>query len=531
MAGIIAAGDRHTAAAGAAMFENGGNAVDAAVAAAFASFVAEVGVVHLGGSGLAQVFDPASGQSVVYDFFSDVPGLGRHSPPAHLDFEAVSIDYGPARQEFYLGRGSVAVPGNIFGLCRLAADYGRLPLPTLLEPAIQLAENGVALSPFQADTCELLRPLYTHTAEMSAIFAPNGRMVQAGERFTIPHLADTLRELGAAGEQSARNGHLAQAILADQEANGGLLTTTDLERYQVRLMAPICLAYRDYEVLLPPPSSTGGALVGFSLKLLGAFDLSSRPYHSTTRLQLLYEVMAAAGRARPAWEQLLAGVGHAEAPDRFLADDFVTPYLEAIEETLTGANHSPAAVETAGGSNTSHLSVIDSAGMAVSLTTTAGESAGYVVPATGYIANNMLGEADLHPSGFHTRPAGQRIPTMMTPTIVRQGGQIRLVTGSGGSLRIRSAILQTLNNYLDYGLPVETAVNAARVHLDGALLHCEAGYPATAVDGLEGLGYSVKRWQRRSIYFGGAHSVANTTTGQLSGAGDDRREGAVAGGA
>jgi gamma-glutamyltranspeptidase / glutathione hydrolase len=166
--------------------------------------------------------------------------------------------------------------------------------------------------------------------------------------------------------------------------------------------------------------------------------------------------------------------------------------------------------------------------MAVSLTTTAGESAGYVVPGTGYIANNMLGEADLHPNGFHTRPPGQRIPTMMAPAIVRQDGQVRLVVGSGGSLRIRSAMLQTLSNYLDHGMSLATAVNAARVHLDGALLQCEAGYPTTAVAGLEALGYSVNRWQRRSIYFGGAHCAARTAAGRLSGAGDDRRAGAVA---
>jgi gamma-glutamyltranspeptidase / glutathione hydrolase len=528
MPGIIAAGDRHTAAAGAAMFEKGGNAVDAAVAAAFASFVAEVGVVHLGGSGLAQVFEPATGRSVVYDFFSDVPGRGRSSLPAGLDFEAVTIDYGPTRQEFYLGRGSVAVPGNIFGLCRLAADYARLPLSALLAPAIRLAEEGVPLSPFQAATCELLRPLYTHTEGMRAIFTANGRMIQAGERLAIPHLAETLRELAASGEESARNGRLARAILADQDNHRGLLTAADLESYQVRLHAPIRQAYRDYEVLLPPPSSTGGALLAFSLKVLGAFELRSPPRHSAAALQVLYELFAATSRARAAWESLLAEVGPDEAIERFLANDAVAPAVEAVAVALQGRRPSPNRPETAGAGNTSHLSVIDGEGMAVSLTTTAGESAGYVVPGTGFIANNMLGEADLHPDGFHTRPAGQRIPTMMAPAIVCQDGQVRLVVGSGGSLRIRSAVLQTLSNFLDYGMPLDAAVNTARVHLDGNILQCEGGYPETAVAGLEALGYNVNRWQRRSIYFGGAHSVARTAAGQLTGAGDDRRDGAVA---
>jgi gamma-glutamyltranspeptidase/glutathione hydrolase len=164
----------------------------------------------------------------------------------------------------------------------------------------------------------------------------------------------------------------------------------------------------------------------------------------------------------------------------------------------------------------------------VSLTTTAGESAGYVVPGTGLILNNMLGEEDLHPQGFHTRPPGQRIPTMMTPVIVLKQGQTHLVLGSGGSVRIRSAILQTLNNLLDYGLTLDDAVNAARVHIENNVLQCEAGYNPAAVDGLAALGYQVNRWHRRSIYFGGAHSVARTEDGRLIAAGDDRRGGATA---
>jgi gamma-glutamyltranspeptidase/glutathione hydrolase len=166
--------------------------------------------------------------------------------------------------------------------------------------------------------------------------------------------------------------------------------------------------------------------------------------------------------------------------------------------------------------------------MAVSLTTTAGESAGYVVPGTGYIPNNILGEADLHPDGFHTRPAGQRIPTMMTPTIVLKDGRIRLVTGSGGSIRIRSAILQVLVNLLDYGQDLAEAVEAGRIHLEAGVVQGELGVDLAALDELERRGYAVNRWQRRSIYFGGAHSVAQTAGGRLVAAGDSRRGGAIA---
>jgi gamma-glutamyltranspeptidase/glutathione hydrolase len=173
------------------------------------------------------------------------------------------------------------------------------------------------------------------------------------------------------------------------------------------------------------------------------------------------------------------------------------------------------------------MSVIDSGGMTVSLTTTAGESAGYVVPGTGYIPNNIMGEEDLHPHGFHSRPAGRRISTMMTPAIVLQGGQPRVVVGSGGSIRIRSAILQVLSNLLDFKMTLNDAVNSARVHIEDGVMQCEKGYIPEAVDALEALGYVVNRWSNRSMYFGGAHSVSRTPDGRLVGAGDTRRGGAT----
>jgi gamma-glutamyltranspeptidase/glutathione hydrolase len=512
------------------MLRRGGNAVDAAVAAAFASFIAEAGVVHLGGSGIAQLYDARTGLARVYDFFSVMPGLGAPRPE-QIDFAEVVIDFGAAKQRFYLGRGSVAVPGNIAGLCRLAADYGRLPLSDLLEPAIRLARDGVALAAFQADTCALLAPLYTHTDGIRRVFAPEGHVVRPGERLLIHDLAETLAALAREGERYARTGPLARALLADQAARGGLLTATDLEGYEVLRPMPIRLAYRDHEVLLPPLCSAGGVLTAFTLRLLSAFDVAARPHGSAAHLQLLVEVMAATTRARAQWDEWLEAVPDDEATAQLLDERFVAQYRDEVRAALADRQPSPIATEPPGPSNTSHLSVMDADGLAVGLTTTAGESAGYVVDGTGYIPNNMLGEEDLHPRGFHARPAGRRIPTMMTPAIVLADGQPRLVVGSGGSIRIRSAILQTLSNLLDYRLPLGEAVNRARVHLDGDVLQCEAGYDARAVDALEDMGYRVNRWATRSIYFGGAHSVAREAGGRLLAAGDDRRGGAVAEGA
>lgn len=527
MPGVIAAGGAETAAAGAAILNQGGNAVDAAVAAAFVSFIAEIGVVHLGGSGIAHIYDPANGRSVVYDFFSNAPGLGG-APPAQMDFAEVTIDFGATTQSFHLGRASVAVPGNIFGLCQMAADYGRLPLAALLQPAIEHARRGVPLAAFQAETCALLAPLYTHTAEMRAIFAANGAIIRPGERLLIPNLVNTLHDLAREGEGLLRNGRLAQAIVADQQMHGGLLTAADLAQYDVRRLPSIRLPYRAYTLLLPPPSSTGGVLTAFALKLLAGFDVARLRHGSAGHLRLLCEVMAATNRARAVWDQVSEEMPADAAIDLFLADSFVHRYRQQAAQAWAEKRPSALTAEPPAPNNTSHLSIIDGDGLAVSLTTTAGESAGYVVPDTGFIPNNIMGEADLHPRGFHTRPPGRRIPTMMTPAIVLQDGQTRLVVGSGGSIRIRSAILQALSNLLDFGMTLHDAVNTARVHLESGALQCEAGYDPAAVDEVEALGYAVNRWPTRSIYFGGAHSVSRTPDGRLVAAGDNRRGGATA---
>jgi gamma-glutamyltranspeptidase/glutathione hydrolase len=529
MHGVIAAGGPETVAAGMTMLKQGGNAVDAAVAATFVSFIAEIGVVHLGGSGMAHIYDPQDGRSVVYDFFSNTPGLSRKSKDqSEMDFPKVTVDFGETTQDFHLGRASVAVPSNISGLCLMAKEYGRLPLPTLLQPAIDLAREGLPIAPFQAQTCELLAPLYTHTAGMREIFARHGRIIQAGEQLFIPNLTRTLLELAEQGPALIRNGRLAQAIVADQAANGGLLTALDLDFYRAKKLPSIHLPYREYEILLPPRSSTGGVLTAFTMKLLARFKISQWKHGSAMHLKVLYETMAATTRARPYWDNRDEDIPIEESISRFLDDSFVDQYEQEMRDALYGLRASTIAPEPKGASNTSHLSVIDGQGMTVSLTTTAGESAGYVVPDTGFIPNNMMGEEDLHPHGFHTRQPGRRIPTMMAPTIVLFNNQPRVVVGSGGSVRIRSAIMQVLSNLLDFHMGLNNAVNAARVHIEDGVLQCEAGYDPLAVDELESMGYPVNRWQTRSIYFGGAHSVSRTPDGRLFGAGDSRRGGATA---
>jgi gamma-glutamyltranspeptidase/glutathione hydrolase len=527
--GAIAAGHPLTAAAGAQMLAQGGNAVDAAVAAVFASFVSEYTLSAAGGGGFALVYQAGSGAGQLLDFFSTGPGLGRARPPAaeEIDFQEITVDYGPSRQHFYVGRGSVAVPGNIAGLCSLAREAGRLPLPVLLEPAIRLAREGCPISEIQAFIGAMIEPILLLTPECAAIFGrPEGGLRQAGDLVRMPSLAATLEALGREGAALFYRGDVAQAILADQRAHGGLLTADDLTRYRVRRYQPLASRFRQFDVLSNPPPSRGGLLITFTLRLLDGFELDSSEFGGQRHMELLAEAMRVTHLARRELE--LQPSQPRQQVARLLGPATVARWQRTLRELLQrpvaerGLDMVPPAMP-----NTTQISVMDEDGLVVSLTTSGGEGAGFMAPGTGVMLNNMLGEADLHPQGFHRSPPGRRIPSMMAPTVVLQDGQPVLALGSGGANRIRSAIVQVLLNSLAFRLPLGRAVEAPRIHFEEGVMQMEGGNDPAAIDGLAAAGYRVNRWQTRHMYFGGVHAVARTADG-LAAVGDPRRGGAAA---
>ena len=252
--------------------------------------------------------------------------------------------------------------------------------------------------------------------------------------------------------------------------------------------------------------------------------MAARLHNGHAHLRLLAEVMRLANVARADWEQSPLPV--AARPAWFLADDHIAVYARQLAAVLNDASARPEPATPPGPSDTTHISVVDGDGLQVSVTTSAGENAGFVVGDTGVCLNNMLGEADLHPLGFHRLPPGERLVTMMAPVIVARDGRPVLAVGSGGSNRIRSAILQVLSNVLDFALPLEEAVNAPRVHFESGLLQVEGGIDDDVAAALRADGYAVKMWPGRNMFFGGAHAVAHTGS-TFSAAGDVRRGGSV----
>ena len=487
MRGVVAAGHPVTAAAGADTLRAGGNAVDAALAAMFMSFVTEPMLTGLGAGGYMLVAPPGAAP-VLLDFFVEAPGrdLPPGTTPAPL--RTVDVDFGDAVQAFNIGASAAGAYGTPAGAAAAAERFGRLPLAELVAPAAEAARAGVAVNEQQAYLLGILAPIAAATREARALLMPQGVPLRVGEIHRDPALADALERLAEEGPAPFYTGDVAAAVADWVHDRGGLLTRADLAAYAAVAREPVRIGFRGLTVLTNPPPSAGGILLARALALL---DRDPPP-------PSVAAVVAAMEAAQ------------AERTPEFLAGLADPGFLEHFTATRLGA--------------TTHISVVDEAGWACAVTCTNGEGSGEVVPGTGIHLNNMMGEQDLSPFGFHAHPPGRRLPSMMAPTIVLAGDGPRLVLGSAGSNRIRSAILQVVLGVVDHGLPVQAAIDAPRIHVEYDIVYVEPGLDTAE---LEAQQRTLVRFSERNLFFGGAQAVERRG-GELSGAGDPRRGGAVA---
>ncbi|MDQ6817735.1 MAG: gamma-glutamyltransferase [Actinomycetota bacterium] len=497
--GVIAAGHPLTARRGAEVLQDGGNAVDAALGAMLASFACEPLLTSLGAGGYMLVAEPGR-DAVLLDFFVQAPGQGA-DPTPRAELVPVSVSFGDAVQVFNIGVASVGTYGVPAGLCEAAARFGRTPLSELVGPAAQLAREGVEVSRQQAYLVEILADIATSTPEAAAIFAPRGRRLEEGDTIRQPELAEALERLGAEGAEPFYTGDVAAGIVDWVSGRGGMLTAEDLATYSVVERVPVSVAYGDREVLTNPPPSAGGILIARALHLL---DAGERPPDT----EQIVEVMERIQQERT--PEFLAGLGDPRFVERFLG----------------GGEHSTTATPGAEAplGSTTHISVLDRDGCACSVTCSNGSCSGVIVPGTGVHLNNMLGEQDLNPLGFHRHPPSRRLPSMMAPTVVRRDGVPELVLGSAGSNRIRSAILQTIIRVVDQGLRAPEAVEAPRVHFEDGIVYVE---PGVDTGSLERSGRSIARFRDRNLFFGGVQAAERDASGQFWGGGDPRRGGAA----
>jgi gamma-glutamyltranspeptidase/glutathione hydrolase len=491
--GVVAAGHPLTAEAGARVLREGGNAVDAALAAMLVSFAAEPLLTGLGAGGYMLVAGGGQ-EAALLDFFVQAPSDPRASDEEGYvaALEAVDVSFGDAAQVFHIGPASCGAYGVPAGVCEAAGRWGSVPLAELAAPAASHARDGVALNHEQAYIAEILADLLTSTPECAALWAPGGRVLREGEVLRNAELGDALELLGEEGADPFYRGTVAAAVCDWLRERGGWLVQEDLAGYAAISREPIEIGYRDRLVLTNPPPNAGGTLIAYALALL---DRGPTP----PTLRGIVEAMVAAQSERT--PQFLDGLSEPGFLERFLG-------------SRLGA--------------TTHISVLDADGRACSVTCTNGEGSGVVVPGTGMHLNNVMGEQDLNPFGFHLHAPGKRMPSMMAPSIVLRDGEVELVLGSAGSNRIRSALLQTIVGAVDHDLDVHAAVAAPRVHFDGGVLYAEPGIELDELVGLAAISDGgeprIVRFADLNLFFGGVQAV-RSRAGTLSGAGDPRRGG------
>lgn len=478
--GVVAAGHPATVAAAAEVLERGGNAFDAAVAAGFAASIAEPGLSSLAGGGFL-LARTADGEEILFDFFVDTPGRGRAPHDGAGEFTPVTVRFGGADQIFNVGAGAIAVPGCLPGYLHVLGRLGRLSTAEVLTPARRLAAQGVRLGEEQLAVVRLLEAIFTLRPEGRARYAPAGQLIDADTSVAHPDLAAFLDQLAVGACGGFADDDLAAAIAEQVAAEGGRLTVEDLRGYEVIERTPLRARYRDAVIVTNPPPSFGGTIITAALAALDD------------------------------------GAGPTPTPASLSAR---LPRFVEVFDTLTRA-HANGQLRTSRG--TTHVSVADVDGNVAAMTTSNGSCSGVFLAGTGIMANNIMGEADLHPGGFHRAPPGVRVGSMMAPTLLQRPDAADVVLGSGGSERIRSALTQVIGHLVDTRLELAAAITAPRVHWDGRVLQAEPDVDAAALASLAPT-WPVNQWTVSDLYFGGVHAV--TTDGAA--AGDPRRGGTVA---
>jgi gamma-glutamyltranspeptidase/glutathione hydrolase len=506
----IAAGSQIAADAGAAIANQGGNAVDAAIAATLVAMCTDIGVMAPGASGFITIWPPDR-PPVVIDGYAAMPGLGLPSDRIGQGAMTATFDYG-GEMSTLIGYGAVATPGIFAALEMASQRYGSLPWADVVEPARHWIAQGFPLS---GGAAEYLT--YTHQAIFSwhpdsyrTLYDANGRCLQAGEKVYIPSLAESLSLIGEQGTSSFYTGELGHQIAAEIQAHAGLLTAEDLATYQPIARAPLRFHFKDWEIITNPPPAIGGTCLAAILALLN--HLSFEEWD-------------------PDFIQQFANIQRIVLDYRYHYFTDSDPTAIAIAQILESASFRELQAFLTSPS-TIHISTVDSQGLACSITASAGYGSGVMISGTGLWFNNSLGELELNTHGTTQATKlftpGNRLISNMAPTIARHPNGSLLSIGSPGASRITTAIAQVLMNTIHLGMSLPDAIDHSRLHVEicneAATIAFEAGLAIESVQEFE-----TRCFPQRSMYFGGVNAALwDSAIGQVEGAADPRRTGGVA---
>lgn len=477
-AGMVVAAHRLASAAGASMLAKGGNAIDASVAASFVISVVRPQSTGLGGGGFLLFHDNSAGRQRIYDFRERAPAKAHAR--MYLDpsgkYKTITYEGKVVPNPAFNGHLSVAVPGLVKGLLETHRAHGKLPLSEIMAPAIRIAENGFQVYPRLAKEIEQRKEVLRIYPSSRALFLPNGKPLRSGELLVQKDLASTLQAILREGERAFYDGVLARKIIAEMRRGGGVLTRADLRGYRVIERVPVTGTYRGFRIVSMPPPSSGGAHIIEMLNMLEPYNVATMNPRSTKYLHLLAEVMrrAFADRAIYMGDSDYVDVPLARIVSKAHAKEIMRSYQDS-KASLSSDFGIP--VVSGESPSTTHISVIDKWGNAVSTTQTINYSfgSGVTVQGTGILLNDEMDDFTTMPGSQNVfglvtgkkndiQPAKTPLSSMSPTMVFEKGGKLKMVVGSPGGPRIINATLQTIINSLDFRMPLRESVHSTRIH-------------------------------------------------------------------
>jgi gamma-glutamyltranspeptidase/glutathione hydrolase len=518
--------------AGQRILREGGNAIDAAVATGFALAVTYPSAGNIGGGGFMVISLP-NGSVNTLDYRETAPILATRD--MFLDASG-NVD----RKLALSSMKSSGVPGSVAGMLEALERYGSLPRQQVLAPAIELAENGFILNEDIAGQFQDNLSAFRENEAAIAIFTHDNVAYRAGELWTQPDLADTLKRIAKAGRDGFYRGKTADLIVNEMQRANGLISYADLEGYKPIWREPVRGEYHGFEIWSMPPPSSGGILLIQMLNMLEPYNLGKLGWGNIKTLQLMIEAQrrAYADRAEYLGDPDFYEVPMAKLMDKGYARERFSD-VEPSHATLSTQIKAGAWPKES--MQTTHYSVVDSQGMAVSVTTTLNRSYGNrkVVTGAGFLLNNEMDDFSSKPytpnsfgllgGDANAIAPGKRMLSSMTPTIIKKNGQVTLITGSPGGSTIINTVLQVILNVLDHGMSVEDAVAAPRIHhqwMPDMVRYEPGAIPPAALKELKNMDY--KGLTEGAYGIGDANTI-EITDSEVIGVSDPRNVGGVAG--
>ena len=523
--GMVVSASAIASGVGRDVLEKGGNAVDAAIATGFALAVTYPVAGNIGGGGFMVIRMP-DGKATTIDFREMAPKAAN--PEMFTDSTgaySARIHHGSMR--------AVGVPGTVAGFAMVHGKYGKTPWTALVNPAVTLASDGFAAPTGLARSLEsAIKGSFKSYPASIAAYSKNGVAYAAGEKIRLPDLARTLSRIRDKGRDGFYTGETAKLLADAMRANGGMITEADLAAYQAKERAPVRGTYRGYDVISMPPPSSGGVAMIEMLNILEGYDLAAAKHNSPKYVHLVTEAMRRAFIDRAKY---MGDPDFTSPPiERLTSKMYATQLRQSILPDRATPSQPTQVAQAHESDQTTHYSVVDANGMAVSVTFTleAGYGLGAVVPGAGFLLNNEMGDFNGKPGVTDTTgligtepnlaKPGKRMLSSMTPTIIAKDGKLVAVVGSPGGRTIINTVLQVVLNQIDFNMPIQDAVNAPRFHhqwLPDVISVEKDGLPPVTVDALKAMGYTVRFGGKQ----GTAHSIFfDRKTGTLVGAPDPR---------